>query len=321
MGGKVLSSLLMGWALADCPDVEANVRRAEEDVVAYFIADASKALQTAADGLACSRADTPVLVRYWLVRAMIWQLADDPRSTIALSAARALDPEQFTDDLGAELREQWAATDPAALSPAIDVRIRGLRASDRVLVDNQPTSPPTTPPGLHLIQVVRGDDVVVGKVVEASVGDRITIAIDANASITASSVGGASGLDYSFPTPFVLDNGLRDANGERRSFVLDVLPASLARAAGREAFVTRRRNAGAQVAATSLALVGSYAAYLASWRFLNDDRSRGRSLGTGIGAGLVAAAGLTWEIGLLRQRRATKHKAVDIANEVMQAGP
>lgn len=317
----MLSSLLIGWAFADCPDVNANVRRAEEDVVSYFIADAKTALQTAGRGLECSRADKPTLVRYWLASAMVWQLSDDPRAATALAAARALDPQQFTDDLGAALREQWAATDPAPLSPAIEMKIRGLRASDRVLVDNVPTSPPTTPPGLHLIQVLRGDEVIIGKVVEASIGDRITIALDDNTSVTASPVGGPSGLDYSFPTPFTLDGGLRDATGAQRNFVLDVLPASLMREPGRLAFTKRRRNAGAQVAATSLAIVGSYVAYLGTWRFLNDDRSRGASIGTGVGAGVLAAAGLTWEIGLVRQRRATKQKAVDIANEVMQAEP
>jgi hypothetical protein len=312
-------SLLVAVAFADCPPIAASLRRAEEDVVAYFIADAETALQQAATGFGCSTTTREELVRFWLVQAMIWDLAGDERADRALAAARALDPEQFTTDLGQALQTRWTETPPAALSPAIDLRIRGLRAGDRVLVDGQPASPPTTPPGLHVVQVARGDEIVLGRVLDAEVGDPITVRLTDNGASPTTSTAGPT-LDYTLPTPLTLENGLRDANGVRRDFAYEVVPAALTRAAGRELHRERRTNAGYQVAASSLAVLGAYGTYLASWKYLHDDQGRGVSGGAALGLGLAAVGGVTWEIGLQRRRRATRAELVGLANEALGAG-
>ncbi|MCA9566531.1 MAG: hypothetical protein KC656_01770 [Myxococcales bacterium] len=312
---------LVGTARAECRPVEPDIRRAEEDAVAYFVADAEASLEFAATGMACSTIDRATLVRFWLAKAMVWQLAGDDRATRALAAAKALDDTQFTDALGEELRKAWAATDPASLAPALELRIRGLKRGDQVLVDTEPVDPPTLPPGLHLVQVVRDGTVVMGRVVTAEEDSRLSIAIESTGTASTSVVAEGPALDYTLPLPLELRGAsVRDAEGRRLDFHTEVLPASLILEPGRDAWSARRTNTRHQGLAVGLGVLAGYASYLAGYKMISDSGASAGWTAGALGAGALTATGATWELLLARKRRMLKATTVETANAVLGDG-
>lgn len=323
----MLTSLLLFVGIAradDCPPVEPTIRRAEEDALSYFLADAELALDEAAVGFGCQPTNRATLVRYWLAKAMVWQLADDPRLPDALAAARALDGNQFTNDLGGELKSLWAETDPAPLSPALPLKIRGLKRTDRVLVDVEAVDPPSTPPGLHLVQVERDGTIVFGRIVAADAGATLTLSLteatarpsDATDSNTGATGGG---LDYTVPLPMQIQGGrILDAADARVDFAYQVVPAALTSMDGRETLRRRRRNARSQVLTVGAGLLAGYLTYLAGYRWTTSDQGGAWGFATLSGGGLTAAA-VTYELVLTKKRAATRRDLVGYANRALEA--
>lgn len=306
--------LLLSSAWADCPGAELAVRRAEEDALSYFLADANLGLDEAARAFGCQPVERSLLVRYWLAKGLVWQLQGDERATVALATARALDPDQFTDDFGDELRALWADTAPAPTSPALPIRMRGLAKDDEVLVDLQPVDPVTSPPGLHLVQVRRAGTIVFGRIIVAEPDSSLTLSlaeVPVSAGPTPETSG--TGLDYAVPLPLEL-RGARvfDANGERLDFSRTVLPAATLATRGRDLLARRRRNLGLQGLAVSCAAGAAYGTYLAGYRTLTSDEEG--AWGTAaMAGGLATLASVGWEMVLLRRRAHNRRDLVDQA--------
>lgn len=316
----MVSSLLwlFGAAWADCPSPDAAIARAEEDALAYFVADADAALHEASSAFGCASTSTETLTRYWLAKAMVWELMGDDRSSRALAAAKALEPEQFTEELGADLEAKWKAIDPASVAPAVDVRIRGLARNDVVLVDTRPVDPPRLPLGLHLVQVVRGEEVLLGRILEATADNDVSLSLKES---PPSGPSAPLNLQLSFQGPLSLDRHVLAADGKKLDFQLDVLPVAMLTNGGREAYTSRRRNTRLQAVAVGLGVLGGYTAYVAGHKTLTDaDDNVEWGLAT-LTTGAVSLTGITWELVLRNKRRALKRQAVDSANTVLGSLP
>ncbi len=308
----MLISLLLGvvGARAACPSVELHLERAQEDTLAYFLADAEASMEQAVAGMGCSTIDRATLVRFWLVRATLWSFSEDPRAEEALAAAKALDPEFFIDDLGPELRAAWERTDPAPLAPSTPIQIRGLRKGDAVWVDLEEVDPPTSPPGLHLVQVLRNGTPIGARVVRADPEDVVQINLLGPGGSKVGDHGGR--LDYTLAVPLELrGRKVVDGAGETLDYRLDVLPAVLLVEEGRSVWLRRRRAGRRQWVAAGLTALCGYGTYLAGYR-LTTGGDPGVAILAG-GLGVATSVAFTWEIRLARERRLLKRRAVELA--------
>lgn len=305
----MLSSLLFAAALAaDCPDGAAAIQSAERDVVSYYLADAQASLAEAATAFGCSRADTPLLARYWLAQGMLWHLGDDPRYPAALAAAKQLEPDLFTEDFGTELRTEWLDSErlPGDL---VSVVVRGKDRSDSILVDGMLSEPAEALPGMHLIQLRRGGEIVFGRLVSVEAGTTTTLDARVAAPAPIGPVAGAS-----FEGPVSLRRGLRDGSGERLStFELATVVGSSE--PGLSALKRHRRTNLLQIPALALVGVGAYGTYLGTWELSVGDTLSGGQRTLLLGSGLVSlVGGAAWEVLLRTKRRKHRKQLVELVN-------
>lgn len=311
----MLSSFLFSLAFADCPDPEPLIRNAEEDAVAYFLADAEAELALAADSFACM-APTPTLVaRFFLAQAMIWSLQEDARSTEALHRAKQLAPDYFTESLGAEMRERWQALEVESLAPTISIEVRGRKKTDVLVIDGSEVTgdPPATTPGLHLVQLQRKDAVVYGRIVEARSGEPLALNLAAAGPKPAAAT---TGFQPHVAVPIAL-RGLKSADGTRVSMVRDVVTLASLSPEGRQFAQERRRNTVYQGIALGSLAAGSFMAYHGVWDLaVGHHRAEVEDNFLVVNGVAMAVGGLTWELILKARRRQLKKRLVDQANQV-----
>lgn len=312
----MLSSLLLAWAWAECPDPTPLIRNAEEDAVSYFLADAESALAEAAGSFSCTQPSPTVVARFFLVRAMIWKLQEDPRSEEALHRAKQLDGAYFTASLGDEMKKAWEAVQVESIAPTIAVNLRGAKKNDTLWIDGTSLDAEgaATTPGIHLIQVQRNGSVVYGRIVDAPAGGPLELDLSAGSPSTG---GYAGSFQAHFRGP-ILAKGLRDADGNRLSMVRDVVSVASLTPEGRELAARRRRNTVQQVIALSAVTLGPYLAYQGLW-----DNTIGKNNEPGFNNGLLlsgiglTAGGLTWEIVLKVKRHRIKQQLIEQADQVL----
>lgn len=160
VGAATLALAVPGIARGStCADPLARVTSAEQDVIAYFLADASGFVNEAVAAFGCSSpASAPVVARLFLVHGMIRYLQDDAAGAErAFYSARKIDAEVWNADYGDAPRALWASSDMAAGKAPATVTFKGFGAEDWLTVNGEAASPPLRlPPGLHLVQVGRG---------------------------------------------------------------------------------------------------------------------------------------------------------------------
>ena len=312
----MLSSLLLAWAWAECPDPTPLVRNAEEDAVGYFLADAESSLAEAAASFGCTQPAPSLVARFFLVRAMIWKLQDDPRSVEALHRAKQLDPTYFTEALGDEMKKAWEAVEVEAIAPTIQVSLRGAKKADVLWIDGTEVPAAATNPGIHLIQVKRNGTVVYGRIVDAPAGDPLELDLNATAPTSVRTPG--TGFQAHFKGP-ILAQGLRDADGNRLAMVRDVVTVASLTPEGRVLAMRRRRNTVKQAFALGALTVGPYLAYQGLWDSSVGKNNAGEVNGLLVLSGLgLSVTGLTWEILLKAKRHQLKRQLIEQANLVLE---
>lgn len=316
MIGWVISSLVgLAAAQETCPDALAAIGSAERDAVSFFLADAQTSLTEAAAGFACARVEKPVLARYWLAQGMVWHLQERDEAVVmsVLAAARRVAPDVFTESLGDELRVLWTVAETDDATP-VEVRLRGLKRGDRVLVDGNLNETSLVTVGPHLIQVIRGNQVVYGRLADVPV-EGIRLVVEAG-------TGGPAAAPVGLPelgAPLEWKGGVRDSAGERLSFHEAVVPWSLTLDEGRTLYQRRRRNGRLQGVALATTAVGGWVSYLYAWDLSvgkNQPPATARAL---LGTGLVlATGGLVWEGTLLARRRGIRKATMGVANQALK---
>lgn len=312
----MLSSLLFSLAFADCPDPEPLIRNAEDDAVAYFLTDAEAALASAADSFACSTPSPTVVARFFLARAMIWSLQEDEREIEALHRAKQLAPTYYTESLGAEMKARWEAVEVEEIAPTIPIEIRGRKRADVLVIDGSEVTsdPPATTPGLHLVQLQRKEEVVYGRVVEATAGATLELSL---ARVTPTEpTATPSGFEPHVALPIAFP-GLKSADGTKVAMVRDVVVLASMSEQGRQLAQRRRRNTAYQAIALGSLTTGPYLAYHGIWD-LSVGRHRDPQNNTFLVANGVAmtVGGAVWELALKAHRRKLKRRLVEEANRM-----
>ena len=300
-------TLIGPGASAACPDIDASLGSAEQDVVAYFLADAQTALDQAVEGFGCAAGTARQRARYWQTQAVVWSFEGDGRAESGLAAAKREDPDWFFEDFGEDLRTQWQdAILPSG--PAVSLVVKGKSPAERVWVDGTPVED-AVGPGLHLLQV--GVEVPRVARVFPAVEGRITIAVPAASADVGIS---PEPTPLAVPAPVVVPGpvvapapevvaapevvpepvvapqpadpapdrlaarfavplggvGRRtvDANGRVLTWKGDVIALAEQRADGLRAIRQLRGNTWRQVGAGAVAAGGGYATYLFGWEAL-----------------------------------------------------
>ncbi len=316
----------------DCPPVAPLLMDAERDTVSFYLADAQAALVQAGERFGCQSVTPRELARYWQAQAMIWYLQDRAvDSDRALIAGKRADPDHYNTDFGEELQARWEQTEIPMLAvdeKPVDLKLRGARRSDAVLVDTRPTTERSVDPGLHLVQIERDGAVVYGKVVDAT-GGSLELSVRAGAAVGPAVVGPSAGPSAGVPglsdlsAPLSLTaTRVKDADGGRVTFHKAVVPLSMTVAGGVDLYAQRRRNARLQGLAIGTAGVGTWVSYLFAWDLSVGENLDDGAAGAGLLTGLsIVGTGLVWEGVLLAKRRANRKRTVAAANRALGVTP
>ena len=320
-------------AAEDCPPVAPLLMDAERDTIAFYLSDAQAALAEAGERFGCQAVTPRELARYWQAQAMIWYLQDRVvDSDRALIAGKRADPDFYNTDFGDDLQARWDQTDIPMLAvdeKPVELKLRGDRRGDVLLVDTRENGARAVDPGLHLVQLKRGEDVVYGKGVDANAGASLELSVRGGAAETPAVVGpspsgpvqvpGLTGI--SGPLSLKLA-GVADKDGERVRFHQAVVPLSMTVPGGIDLYAQRRRNARLQGVALGAAGVGTWMSYLFAWDLSVGDNLEDGAAGLGLLTGLgLVGTGVVWEGVLLGKRRANRKRTIAAANQALGAGP
>lgn len=149
----MILALTMVQAVA-CPDRDALLRRAEEDVSAQFLADAQQTLGEVVEAFACGGPVTSEQHRrYWQAQGVAWSYVGDPRADQALRVSGRRESSWNAELYGAASPEKEAFDLGPMSGPTSEVVFRDLGVREVVFVDGEARLPPIELQGPHILQV------------------------------------------------------------------------------------------------------------------------------------------------------------------------
>ncbi|MCB9679200.1 MAG: hypothetical protein H6737_29120 [Alphaproteobacteria bacterium] len=351
----------MAWAapaVADCPDIDAQIRSAESDLLSYFLADAQKALGAAVEGMACGEPlSAEQVARYWQAQAMIWSFQEDERAASAFAASKARGADHFNDDYGSKYRAIWeaAAVPSGAANPLV---VRGIGDDEKVWIDGVLAGDPAASAGLHLVQI-GGASPRFARAVEFPASGSLTLSVPAPTApepVVApvpvvvepdpdpqpepkpdpqpepkpdpvgpapEPVGPALAEAFArYDAPLQgLGRKVADAEGRAMSWRGEVIPLAKSQASGRAALRKMPGNTVGQIGMLGVAAAGAYSSYLFGWE-VTTGRSQSPPAMTSalVASALVAVTGLSGRMWLAARRKKNKGAIRDAASSALALG-
>lgn len=161
-------------AAAGCPDLDASIEVAVQDILAADPDGADRALAAAEQACGCAEVGPEQVARYLLVRGATAEFMQPGSGVRLLASARATDPAVWEPRFGEDLHAVWAsATVDGAGTMALDVAsgegwVDGARVADW---------PHEARAGWHVVQIlpVGGGQPVFGRTVNLPAGESAVV--------------------------------------------------------------------------------------------------------------------------------------------------